>query len=89
MSSRRRRQQQACFGGNQQGSFLRLLKISQVGRMLILSGRHEITIPAQEIIIFANVDVMIVLVAIVLYPSNVGRSPIGLVDCPRMREGRT
>jgi hypothetical protein len=64
-----------------------LLKISQVRRRLILSGRHEITIPAQEIIILANVDVMVILVAIVLHPSNFGLAPIGLVDCPRMREG--
>ena len=67
--------------------FLRLLKISQVGRRLILSGRHEITIPAQEIIMLADVDVMIVLVAIVLYPSNLGLAPIGFVNCPRLREG--
>jgi hypothetical protein len=64
-----------------------LFKISQVRWKLILSGRHEITVSAQEIIILANVHVMIVLVAIVLRPSSFGLAPIGLVDCPRMREG--
>jgi hypothetical protein len=49
-------------------SLLRRLKIPQIGGCLILLGRHQERIPAQEIVFLADDDLGVVLGIIKLWP---------------------
>src|SRR5262249_1542928 len=69
---------------------LRLLEIAQVGWPLVLLGRHQQAVVAEEIVVLADDDMRIVLRANVLAPPDglLGRNAaVVLRDGPRTRQG--
>src|SRR5437588_5217333 len=67
-----------------------LIEISQIRRQLALPGGHQEAIRAQQVILSTDFDMIVVLATIVLspdWPLFVGFATIGLVDCPRTRQG--
>src|SRR6266853_3716776 len=70
-------------------SLPRLLEIPQIRRCLVLFGGHEQPIPAQEIVLRANDDLVVALCAGREAPvrMGVGVAPECLVDAPRPRKG--
>src|ERR1700722_4279651 len=71
-------------------SLLRLLEISQIGRNLLLPGRHQVAVRAQHIVLLADLDVVVVLAAIVVAPERlllVRLAPVGLVVRPGAGSG--
>src|ERR1700687_1701534 len=69
------------------GLFPDLLEIAQIRRRLVFARRHQIAVPADEIIVLADDNVMIVLVAIVLVPRDLAVTTIAFVHRPGTREG--
>src|SRR5262245_41627967 len=71
-------------------SLPRLAEIAQVGRQLILSGRHQQALRAQEIELLADADLRVVLAADEFGPvrPRSGVADISLVDSPRPRQGK-
>src|SRR5579883_2278805 len=63
-----------------------LLEIAQIGRRLVLLGRHQVAVAAEEIVLLADADMIIALAA-----DHVGKpdrfvadhAPVGLIDDPR------
>src|ERR1700731_572361 len=64
-----------------------LLEVAQVRRLLVFSRRHQIPVPAHEIVFLADDDMVVVLIAIVLEPPDLAVATIALVHRPWMREG--
>src|SRR5262249_2836623 len=65
-----------------------LIEIAQVGRGLVLAGRHQLAIGAQEIVVLADDDMVVVLAADVLVPDDVALlADVSLGDGPRLGEG--
>src|SRR5580692_6271522 len=67
-------------------SLPRLSEISQIRRRLILAGRHQIAVAAQEIVFLTNDDVIVVFRAVVLVPPIIGDAQIRLGYRPRPGE---
>src|SRR6516225_1281676 len=67
---------------------LRLLEVTQVGRWLVLAGRHEKSVCAEIVIVAADADMRIVLGAGELQPHRLLRLGTGVVthDRPRPRQ---
>src|SRR5579872_3854499 len=66
-------------------SLLALLEVAQIGRGLRLLGRHQVAVRAQHVGLGADLDVIVVLAAIVVAPERpllVGLAPVGLADGP-------
>src|SRR5260221_468101 len=70
-------------------SLLRLLEISQIGRRLILLGRHQEPFRAHEIVFRADDDLVVALGARRSAPVRkwLRAAPKCLVDAPRPRQG--
>jgi hypothetical protein len=68
---------------------LRVLEISQIRRRLVLLGRHQEAIGAQEIVFFANHDLRVVLGAIRFGPvrTRIRVAPVSFVHRPGPRQG--
>src|SRR5579862_2770933 len=66
----------------------RLAEIPQVGRGLILAGRHQLAVGAQEIVVLVDTDMQVVLGADDLAPGRTGfgLAPIVLGHGPRVRQ---
>src|SRR6266436_1883154 len=66
-------------------SLPRLIEISQIGRRLILLDRHHIAVLADEIVVLADADVVIILAAIIEMPdrSRVGFAMVFFGNGPR------
>src|SRR5689334_11987132 len=60
---------------------------AQVRRRLIFPCRHKIAFVVHEVILLADHDVMVVLVAVILEPDDIAIAAIALVDRPGLREG--
>src|SRR6266446_8069405 len=81
-----RRQGEGMVAGEPQLSLSRLLEIAQIGRRLILAGRHQVAVATHEIVLLADDDVIVVLGTIVLVPAFVRDALIVLGHGPRLRE---
>src|ERR1700736_1081437 len=70
-------------------SLLRRLEISQIGRRLILLGRHQNPVAAEEIVFLAEDDLAVALGDVILRPvrARVLAAHVFLVDRPRARQG--
>src|SRR5262245_9654543 len=69
-------------------SSCRRIEIAQVRRALIFSGRHQKTVGAEEIIVPADDDVIVVLAALVLVPDDLAfLADIALRYGPGAHEG--
>jgi hypothetical protein len=66
-----------------------LLEVSEIGRRLILLGRHQEPIPAQPIVFLADDNIHVALNARRFAPlwTRIGIAPISLVYAPRPRQG--
>src|SRR5262249_16163524 len=66
-------------------SLLRLLKVSQIGRRLMLFCRHQIAVRTEHIVLLADLHESLALGTIRLYPyrSRIRQSPVGLGHRPR------
>src|SRR6202023_2211209 len=75
--------------GRSASSLARLLEISQIGRRLVLLGRHQEPIPAQEIVLLADGDLPVAFGNIILRPdrTRIRVAHVFLVDGPRARQG--
>jgi CoA-transferase family III len=69
-------------------SLPRLLEISQIGRRMVLLGRHQKPIPAHEIVFLADGDLRVVFGIIKLYPvrTRIRVVHVTFVDSPRPRQ---
>src|ERR1700722_20709985 len=76
------------FGTVPAASLLRLLEIFQIGRRLILPGRHQIAVRTQHIALAPDVDELLALGANILDPDRprIGVAAIGLIHGPRPRQ---
>src|SRR5580693_7530232 len=63
-------------------SIRRPLEISQVRRRLVALARHQHAVGAEEIVLLADQDMVIVLRAVPLEPDLPGVAPVGLGDGP-------
>src|SRR5229473_2648926 len=68
-------------------SLPRRREITKIRRRLVLLGRHQHVVSAQEIILTADQNMMIVLGAVVLQPDRAGVAAISLRDRPGPRQG--
>src|ERR1700688_5152306 len=77
-----------CLRGAEMSSLLRRCEIPKVGRCLILLGRHQEPVPAQEIVFLVDFDLGVVRGRIEFYPdrTRIGIEHVLLVDGPRARE---
>src|SRR5258708_13054428 len=67
-----------------------LIEIAQIWRRLALLGRHQGAVGGQHVVLLADLDVIVVLAAIVVAPGGpllVWLAAVGLVDRPRTRQG--
>src|ERR1700730_16897969 len=71
-----------------QGSLLRLFEISQIGRRLVLLGRHQKPVPAQEIVFLANGNLPVALGDVIFWPvrTRIGVAHIFFIHGPRTRQ---
>ena len=60
-----------------------MLEISQIRRLLILPDRHQESICAQEIVVLAYDDVLVVEATAVLMPDAIAVAPVAPGDRPR------
>src|SRR6266853_5495014 len=81
-----RRQGEGMVAGEPQLSLSRLLEIAQIGRHLILAGRHQVAVAAEEIVLLADNDVIVVLGALVILPQHLAFAAIGLGHGPGPRQ---
>src|SRR5262245_30225892 len=63
-------------------------EVAQIGRRLVLLGRHEVAVRAQEIIFLADGHMLVALAAIVLDPDRLAHAAVFLGDRPRTGERR-
>ena len=64
----------------------RLPEIAQIGRRLVLLGRHQQTVRAQEIGVVADDNMHVADAANVLHPMRALGRTVGLVDGPGARQ---
>src|SRR5438552_16928447 len=66
----------------------RLIEEFQIGRRLILAGRHQVAVAADEIVVLADHHVMVALGADIFEPDRLGTevAPVGLHHGPRSRQ---
>src|SRR4051812_45924461 len=70
----------------QRGSLLGLPEMPQVRRRLVLARRHQIAVGAQQVILLADEDVLVVLAAGIFEPDRRWRAAITAHHHPRPRQ---
>src|SRR5215471_8676922 len=63
------------------------IEVAQIGRRLAFSRRHQVAVIADEVALFPDLRMMVVLVADVLGPDGIAPAPIGSCDRPGPGQG--